>query len=89
MTKHVISCRPDGVIEGVQNDELPLHEIGNSTMTRASDVIWGVDLAAGKDEQLWTAIIRPEFRHGDGPHLFSNKSRQACIDWEISYLNNR
>jgi len=83
MQKHVISCRPSGVVEAVQNDEFPLHSFGRSQMVRASDVVWS------EDWQRWVARIRPEFRRRGELFVYRNKSRQACIDWEVEYLNNR
>ena len=100
MKKHVISCRPNGIVEAVQNDELPLHEIGKSKMTRASDVTWSDGL------QMWVASIRPPFikdehakewrestqeqREGRMPlWKFAHKSRAKAIEWELVYLNNR
>lgn len=81
--KHVITCRPSGIVEAVQNDELPLHDFGRATMTRASDVVWS------DEDQKWVATIRPEFRIGKEDYEFKNKSRQVCIDWEINFLNAR
>jgi hypothetical protein len=56
---------------------------GEVSMLRASEVYWC------EDSKMWTACIKPWFRRNDEPHMFSHKSRQACIDWEIAYLNNR
>ena len=83
MSKHVISCFPSGVAEAVLNDEVPLHLLGKSQMTRASDVEWDDGI------QLWVATIRPEFRQEGKDHTFAHESRSVCIEWELEYLNDR
>ena len=99
--KHVISCFPNGSIQAVQNDELPLHQMveGEAQMTRASDVTWDEKL------KMWRAVIRPEFRHDEDveayekrhpnpyhrmkcPWIFHNSNRAVAINWEIEYLNS-
>lgn len=81
MTTHSIHIMPDGQIEGVQQDALNLCELGHVTNERASVIVWNEKL------QAWVATIHPEFHHGCGPHSWSHVSRQACIDWEVNYLN--
>jgi hypothetical protein len=82
--KHVISCFPNGTLEAVQNDEIPITEIGHSTMERASDVTWD------EDSQVWVAVIRDKFRRQErSTHSFSSTSRTEAINWELKYLNNR
>ena len=83
MRRHVISCYPSGMVEAVQNDEIPLHSLGRSQMERASDVTWN------GGAQVWCAVIREEFRNPDTKYYYANKSRAKCIEWEIGYLNNR
>lgn len=78
--KHVISCMADGTMTQVQNDDFPLHEIGESSMERASDVFWD------EPSQKWVAVIREKFWQIVGPHEYAHKSRSECIKWEIEYL---
>ena len=86
MKSHDIHIMPTGRIEGVQQDALDLSEIGHVTNERASTVEWD------EKQQLWIATIKPKFRFYRKDcgtlHQFASRSRQKCIDWEVSYLNN-
>lgn len=71
-----------GTIEGMHFSGLDRLK-GVKQTRRASDVEFDYH------NQAWVAFIRPEFRHGDGPHHFMSESRDACISWERKYLDDR
>lgn len=75
---HVISIDQDGNVQSLYTDEIDLSEIGKMEVTRASTIDWNDSL------QLWEVTIE-----GFNFPSFSNRSRKACVDWEIGYFNAR
>lgn len=62
-------CLPTGEIRCLWTDELPLRELGEIQVARASNVDW--DAAAGE----WVVSVA-------GIELFRNASREVCLGWE-------
>ena len=75
---HTLSIDESGDIETLWTDALPLAELGAMTMTRASNIEFNEEL------QMWEVFIA-----GSRVAYYANKSRQACLDWEIEYFNRR
>lgn len=68
-----IFIRPDGVIEGLHTDMIPLQELGHLNVVRATNVEFdGV-------RQEWIVTLP------DGTEIFSHLSREKALDWERIY----
>lgn len=65
--------RPDGTIEGLHTDIVPLQELGRLNVTRATNVEFDID------RQEW-AVTLP-----DGTEVFSHTSREKALDWERKF----
>jgi len=73
---HVMNVGPDGSIECLHTDALPLGDIGSLTVRRASSVDFN------ESTQLWE-VRWP----GSDAIAFSNPSRSVCIGWEVETIN--
>jgi len=65
-----ISFTPKGTAQCLWTEALPLHEIGQLEITRASNIEFN------NSRQHWEVIDR------NGHMLFFSKSRSACLEWE-------
>jgi len=74
--KFNITFTPEGLGVCLYTDHINLSAIGLLKMQRASMIEWK------EDGQLWQVI-----EASTGKILHENKSRQACIDWEIKHFN--
>lgn len=74
----VLSCNPDGTVECLWTEALPLAEIGTLTVRRASTVEFNAQ------SQEWEVRLA-----GNGGVDFSNPSRARCIEWEVAILNRK
>ena len=63
-----------GVVECLYTEAVDLSELGMLSVKRATDI--GFDDA----EQQW------KVRDMDGRELYGHGSREACLDWERSFL---
>ena len=70
-----IFIRPDGVIEGLYSDAVPLNNLGRLNVKRATHVEF--------DEvcQEWIVMLP------DGKKIYSNPSREEALDWERNYCD--
>lgn len=68
-----IFIRPDGTIEGLHTDLIPLQELGCLEIARATNVEFdGI-------RQKWIVTLP------DGKELFSHPSRTEALKWERTY----
>ena len=74
--KHVLSVLPDGTINCLWTDSLPLAELGNLEIKRASTIEFSELM------QMWEVCI-------DGTPVYSSPSRSACLEWEHEHFNNQ
>lgn len=75
---HTISIESDGSIQTLWTDKLDLQDLGALSMRRASNIEF---CPIGQD---WAVFI------GDSAiPYYRNRSREACIAWEIEYFNNQ
>lgn len=75
---HVMNIAPDGTMECLHTEALPLHEFGAMTIRRASTVEFN------ESTQLWE-VRWP----GSDAVVFSHTSRAECIRWEVAEINRR
>jgi len=73
--KEQILIIKDNTIECVYSDNLPLSELGDLKVNRASSVEFN------NETKMWNVIIKNKV-------LYSNKNRNESIEWEIEYLQN-
>ena len=66
---------PDGDVCAVHTDAIDLGALGRRTMRRVSRVEFD------EDAQLWR-VFKPHGR----TCLFSDPSRQKCVDWEVDMV---
>ena len=69
-----ISFKPDGTTQCLWTEVLPLHELGQLEITRASHIEFN------NADQKWEVIDRK------GRVRFIAKSRSACLEWEQQNL---
>jgi hypothetical protein len=74
-----IQFSADGAGQAVYTEALPLSELGQLSMRRASSVEYN------ENSQQWQV----RFADDHSEVAFSHESRRACIEWEIATLNNR
>lgn len=100
-----ILIHPDGTLEMLHSDALPLAGLGAGTLRRASHVLPGhplkrlafITLRAlfGERGRVagWARRWRGpwEVSWAETPHVvvFTHPSRRVCIEWEIDRLNER
>ena len=74
--KAVLTCTPDGIVTGLYTEMIPLGAIGALSITRLTEIEFN------GSTQEWEA------RDGIGKVLFSNPSRQRCLEWEHQEFNH-
>ncbi len=75
---HVFTVHEDGTITALHTDALPLESLGQLTIKRASTIEFN------NTSQLWEVTLGSE----NMPRYW-NRSRTACIEWEIEQLNGK
>lgn len=75
----VLSIAPDGSVECLWTEAIPLESLGTLKVKRASNVEFN------DDAQQW------EVRLADSPDVvaFAHCSREICIAWEIETINKQ
>lgn len=73
----VLSIAPDGSIETLWTEAIPLESLGTLRVKRASLVEFN------EVSQEWEVRLCPNTEDV----VFSHKSRAACIAWEIETIN--
>ena len=75
----VLTIAPDGSIECLWTETLPLETLGTLHVRRASNVEFN------EATQQWEVIL------ATAPDVvaFSHSSRAACIAWEVETINNQ
>jgi hypothetical protein len=76
---HILTIHPNGTISTMWTDAIPLQELGGMNIVRASTIEFNEAL------QVWEV----RFSNDEGKVAFSNRSRTACIAWEVETLNRR
>ena len=76
MNSAVINIRPDGTMQCLWTDNLPLHDFGELHVNRASTIEFD------GDAQMWE--VRME---GSNAVVFRHASRAICIAWEVETIN--
>ena len=75
MKATVLTFKPDGVVVGIYTEAIPLGVIGALKINRLTEIEFN------DSTQQWEA------RDRIGTVLFSNRSRQRCLDWEHRRFN--
>ena len=75
----VVRINPDGFVESLYFDDLPVEELGKARCPRASDIVWD-DV-----EQGWVVTFRPPLNHVKIGGVF--KSRADALRVEEDVLN--
>ncbi len=75
MKAAVLTFKPTGVVVGIYTEVIPLHSIGSLKVNRLTEIEFN------DSTQEWEA------RDRIGTVLFSNPSRQRCLDWEHREFN--
>lgn len=75
---HVIRIDPDGTAHCLWTDDLPLAELGQLEVTRASNIEFNSEL------QRWEVRLV-----GDPTVLFWDHCRECCLNWEHGYINRQ
>jgi hypothetical protein len=73
--KAVLTFQPGGIVTGLYTEAIPLHAIGALKINRLTEIEFN------DSTQAWEARDRA------GTVLFSNPSRQRCLDWERRRFN--
>lgn len=68
-----IFIRPDGQVEGLYTDTVPLKDLGALNVKRATHVEFDVE------RQEWVVTLP------SGKEVHRNPSREAALEWERSY----
>jgi hypothetical protein len=76
---HKITFHPNGTASTLYTEALPLRELGELKIERASSIEFN------NATQEWEALIYPV--SGIRYPVFSHPSRQACLRWEHEQLN--
>jgi hypothetical protein len=76
MNTHTISFNPNGSAHSLWTDAIPLHELGQLEITRASNIEFN------NTAQQW------EVKDRRGHMRFFSKSRSACLEWEQTNLQS-
>jgi hypothetical protein len=76
-TPHVITFAPDGIARCLWTEAVPLHQLGQLDIQRASTVEFNCS------KQTW------EVRLASTPEVvaFSHPSRGNCLNWERNTIN--
>ena len=74
--KAVLTCTPEGIVTGLYTEAIPLGTIGALSITRLTEIEFN------DSTQEWEA------RDRIGTVLFSNPSRQRCLEWEHQEFNH-
>lgn len=69
----VIVIRPDGKVEGLYNDIIPLNQLGTLNVKRATNIEFCFK------RQKWIVSLP------NGEEVYSNGSREKALDWEKVY----
>ncbi len=75
MKATVLTFKPDGMVVGIYTEAIPLGAIGALKVNRLTEIEFN------NSTQEWEAGDRI------GTVLFSNPSRQSCLDWEHRKFN--
>lgn len=70
-----IYIRPDGKIEGLYSDIIPLRQIGPLEIKRATTIEFD------PNRQEWVVMLP------DGKEVYSNSSRAECLRWENTFCD--
>lgn len=81
MTRHILRIDPDGTLRTLWTDAIPLAELGDLTVTRASFVEFD------EIHQEWTVQIMG--RNRPPPTAYRSPSRIACLAWEAEFFNRQ
>jgi hypothetical protein len=73
-TKHVLNFHPSGTVWGLYTEVFDLRVLGRMRIFRATSIQFN------QRKQEW------EVKDRTRNVLFSNPSRQACLDWELENL---
>ena len=76
MKATVLTFKPDGMVVGIYTEAIPLAAIGTLKINRLTEIEFN------DSTQEW------EVRDRIGTVLFSNPSRQSCLDWEHQEFNH-
>jgi hypothetical protein len=68
-----IFIRPDGRIEGLYSDAIPLQQLGKLSVTRATTIEFD------PLRQEWVVALP------DGKEVYSHPSREQCLKWEKTF----
>lgn len=68
-----VFIRPDGIIEGLHTDAVPLQELGRLNVARATNVEFD------SVRQEWVVSLP------DGTEVFFHPERKKALDWERIY----
>jgi hypothetical protein len=75
--KTKIFLRPDGAVEGLYSDLIPLQELGQLNVKRATHVEFD------NDSQKWVVSLP------SGEELYSADSREKALEWEKAYCEKK
>jgi len=70
-----IFLRPDGTVEGLYTDVIPLRELGKVYVARATNVEFD------DSAQKWVVTLP------DGTELYKHESREQALNWEHVYCD--
>ena len=73
--RHVLTIRPGGIVFGLYTEAIPLEQIGALEIHRLTEIEFN------NATQEWEA------KDLDGNVLFTNRSRQRCLNWEHRHFN--
>jgi len=76
MKATVLTFKPDGMVVGIYTEAIPLGAIGALKVNRLTEIEFN------NSTQEWEA------RDRIGTVLFSNPSRQRCMEWEHQEFNH-
>ncbi len=68
--------RPEGAVEGLYSDEIPLKNLGYLDIKRATNVEFC------SDRQEWIVTLP------DGTEVYSNANREKALAWERKYCDS-
>jgi hypothetical protein len=71
-----VFIRPDGTIEGLHTDIVPLQTLGRLNVTRATNVEFD------SERQQWVVSLP------NGTELYSHPNREVALKWEREYCEN-
>lgn len=103
--KAIINITPDGIVETIKSDELPIDSLGSGTMCRASHVLpchpvkraaflalralFGERGRVASWCRTWQGPWQVRWAFAPSQVVFVHQSRRVCIAWEIDRLNER